>query len=110
MANLDYNKSRNLITNSVDLTTVEVNSDNKAFIIDRRLLDVLLSKVTQGNLDDLKRDISTIVDHADTKQDLFAKLDEYLYLDRIIQTVTKAEVDEDTAKYVGKIALDRDDD
>lgn len=95
----DYNKTRNLINNSVDLTTEEVNSNNKAFVIDKRLLDVLLSKVIKGDLDDLKRDLSTIVAHADSKQDLFNKLDEYLYLDKIVQAVTQSELDADAAKH-----------
>lgn len=73
-------------TNSVNLMTVTtVNSDNKAYIVDKRLVDHLLSKLTKGTLEDIKDDLRGIITVASNKETLFAKLDDYLYLDKVIQ-------------------------
>jgi len=85
---ISYNKTNNLI----DLTTVEPSDNNKCYLVDKRLLDKLISRVTNGKLDDIKRDIIIQVESSDTKNDLFERLDEYIYLDKVINLLPKEEI------------------
>lgn len=85
-------------TNSVNLMTVAtINSDNKGYLVDKRLVDYLLSKITKGSLEDIKDDLRNIITVASDKETLFAKLDDYLYLDKVIQLLP---VEEETADVV----------
>jgi len=98
---VSYNKQ----INTVDLTTVEPNQDDKCYLIDKRLLDTLLSKVTKGDLQDIKDDLTIRISTSKDKEELFARMDDYIYLDKIVNlasTINEIHI----SKSVGKIALD----
>lgn len=75
--------------NSIDITIEQVSSNNKAYLVDKRLVDILLAKTKQGNLEDLKNELGTLIDSATSKEDIFAKLDDYIYMDKVVQKATE---------------------
>ena len=77
--------------NTVDLTTIPVNTDNKCYVIDQRLLDTLLKRVTKGTLTEIKDELIASIKYAETKKDMFNELDNYIYLDKIVQMCTTIE-------------------
>lgn len=72
---------------TIDLTTEQATSNNNVYLIDKRLLDELLSKVVNGSLEDIKQDLHNQVSIAHNKENLFERLDNYIYLDKIVQMV-----------------------
>jgi len=88
--------------NSVNLLTTEPTKDDKAYLVDKRLVDFLVDKVRLGSLDDIKNDIRSRVNVCETKEELFKELDNYIYIDRVINLLPKEEiVEEKTVLPVG---------
>lgn len=82
--------------NAINLTTAQPSNDNKVYIIDKRLLDELLNKVTNGSLSDMKEDIILQVKVAKDKDDIFKRLDDYIYLNNIVDMLPNDESDNST--------------
>lgn len=79
----------------VNLTTIDATIDNPIYLIDKRLLDELLSKITIGSLDNIKEQLHFEIDSSATKEQVFDRLDRYIYLDKIAQMLPAKEVDKD---------------
>lgn len=84
--------------NTIDITTVNATSENKVYLVDKRLVDFLLAKVAIGSLDDIKNDIITEVHQSITKEELFTKLDNYIYLDKVLQLVNPVKEEEEVVE------------
>lgn len=74
----------------IDISTIKATNENPCYVIDKRLLNELLSKVTKGDLDDIKQDIFDITKRSNSKDELFSRLDNYIYLNNIIQLVEQS--------------------
>lgn len=83
--------SWNIRQNTINLTTTLVDDKNKAYLVDKRLLDNLLSRITNGTFDSIKLDIKQQIDIAKDKVDLFKRLDEYIYMDTIVNKLVELE-------------------
>ena len=70
---------------AINLTTVNATVESPVYLIDKRLLDEMLSKVTKGSIEDIKTDLHKTIDMSATKESLFTNLDNYIYLDKIVQ-------------------------
>ena len=84
---LSYTLSFNKRANIVDLTLEDdskINTENPVYLIDKRLLDTLLAKVTLVNLEYLKEKLIKEVTDSITKEEIFKRLDDFIYLDKIV--------------------------
>lgn len=70
----------------LDITT-DASKEQVQYLIDKRLLDILLANVQTASLDDIKLDMKYIIDCVDDKQTLFNKIDDYIYKNNIINSV-----------------------
>lgn len=80
-------KERIARNNAINITTDLTNSDNPAYLIDRRLLEVLLNKYDKGNLNDIKAELVSIINKHDDKDTMFQAIDNHIYCNNIAQAV-----------------------
>lgn len=83
-----------------DITTIESTKESPAYLVDKRLINSLLSKITKGNLYDIKNDLNTIIRNAKDKNEMFQALDEYIYLNKVIEKIEEVKINETIDKTV----------
>lgn len=64
----------------VDITTTSLKDNDKAFIVDKQLLDIVFGNWTKASLDQVKDDVKSVIDHAVSVDDMFEKLESHMYL------------------------------
>lgn len=85
---IDQNyKERQIRNKAINLTTSETTDDNKAYIIDRRLLDMLLNKYTKGTIDDLKHELHSIINEHSDKDKMFEAISNHIYCNNVANAV-----------------------
>lgn len=83
--------------NTIDLTTAKASSEEPCYTIDARLLNTLLKRVTEGSVDDIKRNMIAHITHASTKEEIFENVSEYIYLNEIAVVAIEARSDREGA-------------
>lgn len=79
---MKYNANAN---NAIDITVEPIdNINNHAYLVDKRLVDILLAKTSSASLMDIKADLITVIDNSVNKDDMFKGLDDYIYLNKVI--------------------------
>lgn len=85
-SNLSFNKRANI----VDLTTEHdsnIKDSNPVYLIDKRLLNSLLTRVKDTTFPELQAELVIEVQSAKDKDDMFNKVDEFIYMNSIINHV-----------------------
>lgn len=84
--------------NCINLTTEAITSDNQAYVIDKRLLDTLLARTRYASLEMHKDDVRNIVDNAKSYDELAEGLDNFLYMNKVLNHPNMPRVEENDTK------------
>lgn len=78
--------------NTIDLTTKDFNSQNKACLVDRKLVDLLLKQIISIPFEEAKKAILDHMDAATTFEEMKTSFEESIYIHEVCTILTEAEV------------------
>jgi hypothetical protein len=94
-------------TNTIDLTTVEINKNNKGYLVDEKLIDILLSKLTVVDFETFKQNLLSQLQGAKNLEQLTEQFTEGVYLQTVVQKLHSAvETTNERPKVIGRVELD----
>lgn len=75
--------------NTINLTTVEIDRENKGYLVDKKLIDILLSQLVAVDFDTFKKNLLTDLSYAQNLEELTTKFENGIYIESIIQKIQK---------------------
>lgn len=93
--------------NTIDLTTVEINKNNTGYLVDQKLIDILLSQLIVVDFETFKQNLLSQLQSAKNLEQLTEQFTEGVYLQTVIQKLHLAvETTNKGPKVIGKVELD----
>jgi hypothetical protein len=80
-------------SNTVNLTTVEINKSNKGYLVDQKLIDILLSKLTAVDFETFKQNLLSQLQSAKNLEQLTEQFTEGVYLQTVVKKLDDALVE-----------------
>lgn len=80
--------------NTVNLTTKPVNDENRAYLVDRKLIDIILKQVVGIPFDIAKEAILAHMNEAEDFNQLVQKFDESIYIHQVCEIFEASEPEE----------------
>ena len=90
--------------NTINLTTVEIDRENKGYLVDKKLIDILLSKLVAVDFDTFKKNLLADLSYAENLEELTTKFENGIYIESIIQKIQKIQKRDEGL--IGKNELD----
>jgi hypothetical protein len=72
-------------TNTTDLTTIPIDKDNKGYLVDQKLIDILLAQLIPVDFESFKADLLFSLTGAKNLEDLTTRFNNGVYIQTIIE-------------------------
>lgn len=86
----------NVRSNTTDLTTIKVDRDNPAFLVDKKLIDIFISKLSAISFDEFKESLLKELSLAGELDTLITVFNDKVYLHTVIDKFNSLNVKETT--------------
>jgi hypothetical protein len=77
----------NVRKNTIDLTTIEVNGDNPAYLVDRKFMHLFVENLVPVNFEDFKKNLITKLSNAENIDNLCKVFDDSIYIEKIVSKI-----------------------
>lgn len=71
--------------NTTDLTTIPIDKDNKGYLVDQKLIDILLSQLVPVSFQAFRDKLLLDLSYAENLEDLTAKFNDGVYIQTIVE-------------------------
>lgn len=93
------------LQNINDLRVVPTTEENQSFLVDKKLIDLLIGQLVPSKFSDIKDHVKHVVDESNNMTEMIEKVEETFYIYKVIELM-KPEVDLDKSNPNIKTAAD----
>lgn len=78
---LSYNEE----CNTLDIRTVQTTKDNKSFIVDAKLIDILIGQLIPTDFPTIQESLCGVVEESESMEEMMQKVEEFFYIHKVTQ-------------------------